>query len=193
MAYWDAQDSYSTLLRRWATALSPSPSSSPDFLGEYDNGFDYVPGNIVFYPVDQNYYLRVGEPNTGYPPGTSYWQLLEAGSKVYGPDFQNNTLSKILKAYCERYSIPESDERNFRKGDPDVFVLRKILQVYHAGVPSLPDDSAHSWRPLDSERDILAKILKCLSIEKLNADPQKSFLTNDNDVWCVRKIIGLLP
>ena len=45
-----------------------------NFLGEYDNGADYNIGDVVTY--NGGTYYRVGEPNPGYPPGTSYWTTI---------------------------------------------------------------------------------------------------------------------
>lgn len=45
-----------------------------NFIGEYDNGADYSPGDLVTY--NGGTYYRVGEPNPGYPPGTSYWTTI---------------------------------------------------------------------------------------------------------------------
>jgi hypothetical protein len=45
-----------------------------NFLGEYDNGMDYSLGDVVTY--NGGTYYRVGEPNPGYPPGTSYWTTI---------------------------------------------------------------------------------------------------------------------
>ena len=42
-----------------------------NFIGEYDNGLSYAPGDVVTY--NGGTYYRVGEPNPGYAPGTSYW------------------------------------------------------------------------------------------------------------------------
>ena len=118
--------------------------------------------------------------------------LVDAPDKAWRPnDSETVLLAKLLRSYSQAYSLTEDDVRNFRHGDSPSLLLRKILTVYHAGVPALPDDAEHSWRPYDSERNILAKILKCLSIEKLNTDAQKNFLPLDNEVWCVRKIVGL--
>ena len=50
------------------TALQPTPV---DYRGAYDNGGDYYPGQVVSYGGEL--YVRIGEPNPGYPPGTSYW------------------------------------------------------------------------------------------------------------------------
>jgi len=50
------------------TALQPEPA---DYRGAYDNGADYWPGQIVSY--GGALYIRIAEPNPGYPPGTSYW------------------------------------------------------------------------------------------------------------------------
>jgi hypothetical protein len=45
-----------------------------NFVGEYDNGVDYNVGDLVTY--NGGTYYRVGEPNPGYPPGTSYWTTI---------------------------------------------------------------------------------------------------------------------
>jgi hypothetical protein len=50
------------------TALQPEPV---DYRGVYNNGADYFPGQVVSY--NGALYVRTGEPNPGYPPGTSYW------------------------------------------------------------------------------------------------------------------------
>jgi len=50
------------------TALQPQPV---DYRGSYNNGADYFPGQVVSY--SGALYIRTGEPNPGYPPGTSYW------------------------------------------------------------------------------------------------------------------------
>ena len=50
------------------TALQPE---AVDYRGPYDNGGDYYPGQVVLY--NSALYIRTGEPNPGYPPGTSYW------------------------------------------------------------------------------------------------------------------------
>lgn len=42
-----------------------------NFLGEYDNGYDYNIGDVVTYAGGTWY--RILPPNTGYPPGTEYW------------------------------------------------------------------------------------------------------------------------
>lgn len=52
-------------------ALKVYNAFPPAYLGAYDNGYDYQPGDIVSY--NGAFYIRVGEANTGYPPGTSYW------------------------------------------------------------------------------------------------------------------------
>lgn len=47
-----------------------------NFLGEYSNGADYSPGDVVTY--NGGTYYRIGEPNQGYAPGTEYWTLIAA-------------------------------------------------------------------------------------------------------------------
>jgi hypothetical protein len=48
---------------------APLPTGS--YVGVYNNGADYYPGQVVQY--EGRHYTRVGEPNPGYPPGTGYW------------------------------------------------------------------------------------------------------------------------
>lgn len=45
-----------------------------NFLGEYSNGADYSPGDVVTY--NGGTYYRIGEPNQGYAPGTEYWTTI---------------------------------------------------------------------------------------------------------------------
>jgi hypothetical protein len=54
------------------TALQPEPV---DYRGLYDNGADYYPGQVVSY--NGALYIRIGEPNPGYPPGSSYWAAFD--------------------------------------------------------------------------------------------------------------------
>ena len=54
------------------TALQPE---AVDYRGPYNNGGDYSPGQIVSY--NGALYIRTGEPNPGYPPGTSYWTAFD--------------------------------------------------------------------------------------------------------------------
>lgn len=67
-------------------ATGPAGASGTDalwnFLGEYDGGADYNIGDVVTYAGGT--YYRIGEPNTGYPPGTSYWTTVAAPGEV-GP------------------------------------------------------------------------------------------------------------
>lgn len=52
-------------------ALKVYNAFPPAYIGAYDNGYDYQPGDIVSY--SGSFWIRVGEANTGYPPGTPYW------------------------------------------------------------------------------------------------------------------------
>ena len=54
------------------TALQPE---AVDYRGAYDNGADYYPGQVVSY--NGALYIRIGEPNPGYPPGSSYWAAFD--------------------------------------------------------------------------------------------------------------------
>jgi hypothetical protein len=54
------------------TALQPQPV---DYQGAYNNGADYSPGQVVSY--NGELYIRIGEPNPGYPPPGSYWAAFD--------------------------------------------------------------------------------------------------------------------
>jgi hypothetical protein len=54
------------------TALQPEPV---DYRGAYNNGADYSPGQVVSY--NGELYIRIGEPNPGYPPPGSYWAVFD--------------------------------------------------------------------------------------------------------------------
>jgi hypothetical protein len=54
------------------TALQPEPV---DYQGAYNNGADYSPGQVVSY--NGELYIRIGEPNPGYPPPGSYWAVFD--------------------------------------------------------------------------------------------------------------------
>jgi len=54
------------------TALQPEPV---DYQGAYNNGADYSPGQVVSY--NGELYIRIGEPNPGYPPPGSYWAAFD--------------------------------------------------------------------------------------------------------------------
>jgi hypothetical protein len=54
------------------TALQPEPV---DYQGVYNNGADYSPGQVVSY--NGELYIRIGEPNPGYPPPGSYWAAFD--------------------------------------------------------------------------------------------------------------------
>jgi len=73
------------------SALQPQ---SVNYLGEYNNSADYTYGDVVVY--GGILYIRVGEPNTGYPPGTLYWEEYkpEIGSPAYDLYIQTNLDNK---------------------------------------------------------------------------------------------------
>jgi hypothetical protein len=54
------------------TALQPEPV---DYQGAYNNGADYSPGQVVSF--NGELYIRIGEPNPGYPPPGSYWAAFD--------------------------------------------------------------------------------------------------------------------
>jgi hypothetical protein len=54
------------------TALQPEPV---DYQGVYNNGADYFPGQVVTF--NGELYIRIGEPNPGYPPPGSYWAAFD--------------------------------------------------------------------------------------------------------------------
>jgi hypothetical protein len=67
-AFWLDTDEFRSGVR----ALKVYNAYPAAYKGPYDNGYDYQPGDITSYTG--SFYIRVGEANTGYPPGTSYWE-----------------------------------------------------------------------------------------------------------------------
>jgi|688.fasta_scaffold248735_3 hypothetical protein len=70
-----------------------------NFVGEYNNGADYNIGDVVTYSGGT--YYRVGEPNPGYPPGTSYWTTIaEPGQDgADGQDANLDTGTTTINSY----------------------------------------------------------------------------------------------
>lgn len=75
-----------------------------NFVGAYDNGADYSPGDVVTY--NGGTYYRVGEPNPGYPPGTSYWTTIaEPGEDgIDGQDANLDTGTTTINSYSPAWS-----------------------------------------------------------------------------------------
>ncbi len=73
------------------SALQPQ---SVNYVGEYNDGADYSPGDVVLYAG--LLYIRVLEPNPGYPPGTVYWEPFtpEIGSPAYDLYVQQSLANK---------------------------------------------------------------------------------------------------
>jgi hypothetical protein len=67
-AFWLDTDEFRSGVR----ALKVYNAYPAAYKGPYDNGYDYQPGDVTLY--SGSFYIRVGEANTGYPPGTSYWE-----------------------------------------------------------------------------------------------------------------------
>lgn len=67
--------------QRAFVGLRWSQDRDPAYVGAYDNGADYSPGDVVLYAG--YYWVRVGEPNPGYAPGTSYWDGPITGSGTW--------------------------------------------------------------------------------------------------------------
>lgn len=58
------------------TGITKTYNQTPvGYINEYDNGYDYQPGNICSTGNGTEFWLRTGEANTGYPPytGSPYW------------------------------------------------------------------------------------------------------------------------
>lgn len=58
------------------TGITKTYNQNPaNYVGEYDNGYDYQLNDIASTGNGTEYWLRTGEPNTGYPPyvGSPYW------------------------------------------------------------------------------------------------------------------------
>jgi hypothetical protein len=145
MAYWDAQDSFYILLRRWLAA------------------------------VREHYSLTGTEPD-------KTWRPL---------DSENNLLAKILRSYGEAFGFASDHALGYRFNDTQNDMLRKILGTFREGTVGLPTGSAYEWRTLDSDRDLLAKILRNRCSEAGNTNPQNDFMPLDSEMACLRKIVGI--
>jgi hypothetical protein len=106
-------------------------------------------------------------------------------------DSENNIQAKILRSYCLAFSVADSDQLAYRHLDTENDLYRKILGVLHVGIVGLPTDPAHNWRLYDGERDLLAKILRCLCIDAANTDLQADFLPMDSEMLVLRKIVSI--
>lgn len=73
-------DAFRATVRMHAVASDefPAVALGEQFKGAYDNGADYWPGDVVLY--GSKFWVRVGEPNPGYAPGTAYWNQLQGQS-----------------------------------------------------------------------------------------------------------------
>ena len=95
------------------SALQPLPVV---YLGDYNNGLSYTYGDVVKWQTDGQLYKRIGEPNPGYPPGTSYWQLFEVavGSPAYDLFITAQLNTKVDKVDGQDLSDENytSDEKN---------------------------------------------------------------------------------
>lgn len=108
--------------------------------------------------------------------------------KAWRPgDSLNNLLAKLLRSLCEAFGAADA----YRFSDTENDLYRKILAAIRQGIPGLPAGAAYEWRQADSNRELLAKILRCLSAHFSNSDPNKNFLPGDSEVICLRKIVGL--
>jgi hypothetical protein len=105
-------------------------------------------------------------------------------------DTSNVILAKILRSHCAAYSVPASSQNSFRFGDSSNDLLRKILNVLSAGIGGY-SGSEYDYRLNDSNTNILAKILRWLYVDSAATDPQTGWLPGDNEVWCLRKIVGI--
>jgi hypothetical protein len=71
----EAIDAIATALTA-GTGITKTYTETPaGYIGEYDNGYDYQVGDICSTGLQSQYWIRTGEPNTGYPPfpGSPYW------------------------------------------------------------------------------------------------------------------------
>ena len=71
----EAIDAIATALTA-GTGITKTYTETPTgYIGEYNNGADYFPGDIVSTGLQSQYWIRIGEPNPGYPPfpGSPYW------------------------------------------------------------------------------------------------------------------------
>ena len=90
-----------------------------NYIGVYDNGYDYILDDVVLWPIDNQLYKRIGESNVGYPPGTEYWELFEPqiGSPAYDLWIENSFNNKVDKVVGktlsdQNYTLEEKNKLN---------------------------------------------------------------------------------
>jgi hypothetical protein len=78
--YWSAPRQCN--IRVYGRAIGASAPLPFNFIGEYDNGYDYTYNDVVSYA--DVLWKRIGEPNTGYPPyeGSPYWELFSSTNQL---------------------------------------------------------------------------------------------------------------
>ena len=120
------------------SALQPQ---SVTYLGEYNDGFDYTYGDVVIY--GGLLYIRVGEPNTGYPPGSSYWEEYEPeiGSPAYDLYIQTNLANKTNIGHGHAISdIADLQDSLDNKQDAGDYATLVDGKVPSEQLPSYVDD-----------------------------------------------------
>jgi VCBS repeat-containing protein len=71
----EAIDAIATALTAGTGITKTYTETPPNYIGEYDNGYDYQLNDICSTGLQAQYWIRTGEPNQGYPPypGSPYW------------------------------------------------------------------------------------------------------------------------
>ena len=71
----EAIDAIATALTAGTGITKTYTETPPNYIGEYDNGYDYQLNDICSTGNQAQYWIRTGEPNQGYPPfpGSPYW------------------------------------------------------------------------------------------------------------------------
>jgi hypothetical protein len=84
------------------------------YIAAYDNGNSYTWGNIV--SAESKYWLRIGEPNPGYPPyeGSPYWKLYTIESPIFifepsANSYEESYLNEILEEILPINNLQEGE------------------------------------------------------------------------------------
>ena len=73
--------------------------------------------------------------------------------------------------------------------DSELELWRKVLATIRANNGGLPSDGAHAWRTLDSQHNIMSKVLRCLCIVQADTDALNGPMPGDNERVLLWKIV----
>jgi hypothetical protein len=105
-----------------------------EYVAAYNNGNGYTWGNIV--SAGNKYWLRIGEPNPGYPPyeGSPYWRLytIESPTYIFEAFGGNSYLNVYLSQSSGQSPLPEIQDEDFGG-----FLIEQIVEENSEQLPQI--------------------------------------------------------